>query len=153
FNDSSCPSNRRFAKGDCVAPSDGGADLSTPDLAIPDLATPDLTTFDFATPDLTTFDFATPDLTTFDLVTHDLTTFDLTTHDLTTLDMTTFDLFMCSNNTVLCSGNCINVMSTDATNCGACGHACHGSETCSAGLCSPTTLASIPGEPEGIAVD
>lgn len=51
----------------------------------------------------------------------------------------------CARNEVVCGDSCIDVTSA-ATNCGACGHDC-GTATCSAGLCLPETLATVPNPP------
>ena len=103
-----------------------------PDVAIPDLPALDLVTLDLATPDLSAPDFATPDFATPDLATPDLARPDFATPDLATPD-----LFMCpGDGGALCGSSCVDRLH-DTSNCGACGHVCVGSETCSAGFCSP----------------
>jgi hypothetical protein len=46
----------------------------------------------------------------------------------------------------MCSGSCVDT-SSDANNCGGCGMACTGSETCSGGVCSSTMTSTAP--PQG----
>ena len=43
----------------------------------------------------------------------------------------------------LCGDQCVNVDTSDASNCGSCGHSCAGG-TCSAGQCQPLSLGTIP---------
>jgi sugar lactone lactonase YvrE len=57
----------------------------------------------------------------------------------------------CGASDICCSGTCLDE-STDATNCGRCGHSCQG-ETCSGGVCQPEVLYPAQNSPYSIAVD
>lgn len=46
---------------------------------------------------------------------------------------------VCDTGLTACGSTCLNVLGSDATNCGACGHSCLGGQ-CSAGACQPVTL-------------
>ena len=48
----------------------------------------------------------------------------------------------CPSGTSCCGGDCLNLQ-TDPDNCGACGHACAGSERCLGGTCKEVRLAFI----------
>ena len=50
----------------------------------------------------------------------------------------------CSAPNQMCGTTCVN-LSTDAANCGSCGHSCGSGATCSAGQCQPAVLASSLG--------
>ena len=58
---------------------------------------------------------------------------------------------LCDGGGSVCSGLCVDLTS-DAENCGACGHGCQGG-TCVASLCQPVILAPGQAGPYGIAVD
>jgi hypothetical protein len=47
--------------------------------------------------------------------------------------------------TQVCNNTCTNVQSTDAANCGSCGHSCLGGP-CSAGVCQPAVIGRFTGE-------
>jgi hypothetical protein len=51
----------------------------------------------------------------------------------------------------MCSGVCVNP-TTDANNCGSCGHGCLGAG-CQGGRCAPIVLGTEPGNGEGVALD
>jgi hypothetical protein len=56
----------------------------------------------------------------------------------------------CSATTAACAGSCVDT-SSDATNCGSCGHDCQGG-ACQGSVCQPVTLAASQ-NPQAIAVD
>jgi alpha-tubulin suppressor-like RCC1 family protein len=45
---------------------------------------------------------------------------------------------------MMCGATCVDT-STDPANCGACGHACPGGDTCSAGICSSLRIVEVDG--------
>lgn len=57
----------------------------------------------------------------------------------------------CTCTESICNGACAN-LKTDSANCGACGHDCQGG-LCQNAKCQPVTLATVPGQTVGIAVD
>lgn len=52
---------------------------------------------------------------------------------------------------VECGGLCVD-LTTNGSNCGACGHSCQG-QSCAGSICAPVTLASNLNTPWGLAVD
>ena len=58
----------------------------------------------------------------------------------------------CPSGDTNCSGTCVNVNASDATNCGACGHNCLGG-TCSAGVCQPALFVTSGCAPSGLTSD
>lgn len=63
--------------------------------------------------------------------------------------------FTCQPPNTDCSGNCVNLYSTDTNNCGACGNACSSTQICFNGVCLDNTIDLSGGvaSPSQIVVD